>query len=135
MKNLLEKDIVGNIGTQKYLCTISWRNGQLIMDEPENNGGKDLGPDPFSALLASLASCTLATLRMYIDRKDWNIPEINVRINAAQELDGEFETVFSRHISFSTEITPEQKERLAIIADKCPVSKILKGKVTINTQL
>lgn len=135
MKNLLEKDIVGNIGTQKYLCTISWRNGQLIMDEPESNGGKDLGPDPFSTLLASLASCTLATLRMYIDRKGWDIPEINISINAAQELDGEFETVFSRQISFSTEITPEQKERLAIIADKCPVSKILKGKVTINTEL
>lgn len=135
MVNIVEKDITGHIGTQKYLCTISWRNGQLIMDEPESNGGKDLGPDPYSALLASLASCTLATLRMYIDRKGWDIPEINIAINAAQELDGEFETVFSRHISFSTEITTEQKERLIQIANKCPVSKILKGKITINTQL
>ncbi|GGA77949.1 osmotically inducible protein C [Flavobacterium palustre] len=135
MKNLLEKDIVGTIGSQKYLCTISWRNGQLIMDEPESNGGKDLGPDPFSTLLASLASCTLATLRMYIDRKGWDIPEINIAINATQELDAEFETVFSRKISFSNAITPEQKERLLLIADKCPVSKILKGKITINTAL
>lgn len=135
MGNILEKDITGHIGTQKYLCTISWRNGQLIMDEPESNGGKDLGPDPYSALLASLASCTLATLRMYIDRKGWDIPEINIAINAAQELDGEFETVFSRRISFSTDITTEQKERLIQIANKCPVSKILKGKITINTQL
>ena len=62
MGKLLEKDILGTIGSQKYLCAISWRNGQLIMDEPESNGGKDLGPDPFSALLASLAGCTLATL-------------------------------------------------------------------------
>lgn len=135
MVNIVEKDITGHIGSQKYLCTISWRNGQLIMDEPESNGGKDLGPDPYSALLASLASCTLATLRMYIDRKGWDIPEINIAINAAQELDGEFETVFSRHISFSTEITTEQKERLIQIANKCPVSKILKGKIAINTQL
>lgn len=135
MGNLLEKDIVGTIGSQKYLCTISWRNGQLIMDEPESNGGKDLGPDPFSALLASLAGCTLATLRMYIDRKGWDIPEINISVNATQELDGEFETIFSRQISFSTNITQEQKERLLLIADKCPVSKILKGKITINTML
>ncbi|AOZ99636.1 OsmC family protein [Flavobacterium commune] len=135
MGNLLEKDIVGTIGSQKYLCTISWRNGQLIMDEPESNGGKDLGPDPFSALLASLAGCTLATLRMYIDRKGWDIPEINISVNATQELDGEFETIFSRQISFSTNITTEQKERLLLIADKCPVSKILKGKITINTML
>ncbi|MES2238734.1 MAG: OsmC family protein [Bacteroidota bacterium] len=135
MENILEKDITGHIGSQKYLCTISWRNGKLIMDEPESNGGKDLGPDPFSALLASLASCTLATLRMYIDRKGWDIPEINIAINAAQELDGEFETVFSRHITFSTDVTTEQKEKLILIANKCPVSKVLKGKITINTQL
>lgn len=135
MENKLEKDITGHIGTQKYLCTIAWRNGQLIMDEPESNGGKDLGPDPFSSLLASLAGCTLSTLRMYIDRKGWDIPEISITINATQELDGEFETIFSRQISFSTDTSPEQKERLLLIADKCPVSKILKGKVTINTML
>ncbi|HTG66837.1 MAG TPA: OsmC family protein [Flavobacterium sp.] len=135
MGNLLEKDIVGTIGSQKYLCNISWRNGELIMDEPESNGGKDLGPDPFSTLLASLAGCTLATLRMYIDRKGWDIPEIKITLNATQELDGEFETIFSRQISFSTDTTQEQKERLLLIADKCPVSKILKGKVTINTML
>lgn len=135
MENILEKDITGHIGSQKYLCTISWRNGQLIMDEPVSNGGKDLGPDPYSTLLASLASCTLATLRMYIDRKGWDIPEINIAINASQELDGEFETVFSRHITFSTDVSTEQKEKLIVIANKCPVSKILKGKITINTQL
>jgi putative redox protein len=135
MENILEKDITGHIGSQKYLCTISWRNGQLIMDEPVSSGGKDLGPDPYSTLLASLASCTLATLRMYIDRKGWDIPEINIAMNAAQELDGEFETVFSRRITFSTDVSTEQKEKLIVIANKCPVSKILKGKITINTQL
>jgi hypothetical protein len=41
--------------------------------------GKDLGPDPFP-LLASLAACALSTLRMYIDRKGWDIPEINISL-------------------------------------------------------
>ena len=135
METIFENDLTGSIGTQKYMCTIKWRKGELIMDEPQKTGGKDLGIDPFSTLLASLAGCTLSTLRMYIDRKGWDIPEINIAINAAQELDGEFETVFSRHISFSTDITIEQKERLIQIANKCPVSKILKGKITINTKL
>jgi len=135
MENLLEKDISGHIGTQKYLCTISWRNGQLIMDEPESIGGNDLGPDPYSTLLASLAGCTLSTLRMYIDRKGWIIPEINITLNATQETGNEVTTIISRNISFSTEITPEQKERLLMIAEKCPVSRILKGTITINTTL
>ncbi|UQD55109.1 OsmC family protein [Flavobacterium sp. K5-23] len=135
MGNLLENNITGHIGTQKYLCTIIWRNGQLIMDEPESIGGNDLGPDPYSTLLASLASCTLSTLRMYIDRKGWVIPEINISLNAKQETEGELNTIISRSISFSADITPEQKERLLLIAEKCPVSKMLKGKITINTNI
>lgn len=135
MGNLLEKNITGHIGEQKYLCTISWRNGQLIMDEPESVNGNDLGPDPYSTLLASLAGCTLSTLRMYIDRKGWIIPEINITLNATQETGNELTTIITRSISFPTEITPEQKERLLIIAEKCPVSRILKGTITINTNL
>lgn len=135
MANLLENDIIGTIGIQKYLCKISWRNGEFIMDEPENIDGKDLGPDPYSTLLASLAGCTLSTLRMYIDRKGWDIPEITIALNMSQESAPELETTISRTISFSSEISEEQKERLLLIAEKCPVSKILKSKVTINTKL
>lgn len=135
MENLLENNILGTIGTQSYLCTISWRNGTLIMDEPESIGGNDLGPDPYSTLLASLAGCTLSTLRMYINRKGWDIPEISIALNMSQNLESELETVISRTITFSSAISEEQKERLLLIAEKCPVSKILKNKITINTQL
>src|SRR3954467_9151344 len=104
MESLLENDITGLIGSQKYLCTISWRNGTFLMDEPESIEGKDLGPDPFSTLLASLAGCTLSTLRMYIDRKGWNIPEINIALNLSQENDTELTTTISRKISFPATI-------------------------------
>lgn len=136
MEDLFENDILGRIGTQTYLCNITWRNGQFLMDEPENVGGKDLGMDPFSTLLASLAGCTLSTLRMYIDRKEWIIPEINIALNLYQEtVDNELTTTIRRKITFSGEVSAEQKERLLIIADKCPISKLLKGKTIINTTL
>ena len=135
MENLLENDITGTIGTQKYLCTISWRNGKLLMDEPENIGGNDLGPDPFSTILASLAGCTLSTLRMYIDRKGWDIPEINISLNLTQENEGQLETTISKTITFSTAISAEQKERLLFIAEKCPISKILKNKINLKTTI
>jgi putative redox protein len=105
------------------------------MDEPASSNGKDLGPDAYSTLLASLSGWTLSTLRMYIDRKAWIIPEINSALNVTQDTEGEFTTILSRTISFSTDITSEQKERLLLIAGKCPITKILKGKITINTQL
>jgi putative redox protein len=135
MGTILENDITGTIGTQKYLCTISWRNGKLLMDEPESVGGKDLGPDPFSTFLASLAGCTLSTLRMYIDRKAWDIPEINISLNLTQENEGELVTTISRTITFTKEISAEQKERLLFIAEKCPISKILKNTINLKTSL
>ena len=135
MENLLENDITGTIGTQKYLCTISWRKGSFFMDEPTNIDGKDLGPDPYTALLSSLAGCTLSTLRMYIDRKGWDIPEINISLNMSQENDSEITTTISRTISFPATIEEDVKKRLLIIAEKCPVSKILKNKILINTTI
>ena len=135
MANLLENNITGKIGTQKYLCTISWRNGTFVMDEPENIEGKDLGPDPYSTLLASLAGCTLSTLRMYIDRKGWDIPEINISLNLSQENNNELTTTISRSITFSSEFEEDIKKRLLIISEKCPVSKILKNTILINTTI
>ncbi len=133
MSNLLEKDLVGKIGNQKYLCTITWRNGSFIMDEPESILGQDLGPDPYTTFLASLAGCTLSTLRMYIDRKGWEIPEISVNLNMFQESDTTLNTFIKREIIFSDGTTQEQKERLIIIAKKCPISKILENKISIDT--
>ncbi|WP_298221631.1 OsmC family protein [Flavobacterium sp.] len=135
MGNLLQEDIIGHIGLQKYKCTISWLNGELIADEPENIGGGNLGPDPFSLLLASLGSCTLSTLRMYIDRKGWDIPQIHVALNIEQKTETETTTIISRRISFTSIVPEDQKERLLAIAEKCPISKLLKGSSIINTSM
>ncbi|MGA9638472.1 OsmC family protein [Flavobacterium sp.] len=135
MEKLLEEDIKGHIGIQKYKCTISWRKGTFYMDEPQSIEGQDLGPDPYTALLASLASCTLSTLRMYIDRKGWDIPDINISLNMSQETDSELTTTITRSISFPIPIDEDIKKRLLNIAEKCPVSKILKNKILINTSL
>ena len=73
MKYQLEKPVQGSIAKKKYQCTIEWRNGKFIADEPPSIGGEDSGPDPYTLLLSSLASCKLITLRMYIDRKGWEL--------------------------------------------------------------
>lgn len=134
MANLLDDKLTGSIGTQKYLCTINWRNGVLVMDEPVSIGGQDSGPDPYSTLLASLAGCTLSTLRMYIDRKGWGIPEFSVSLNMSQETGTELITSIERTLTFPDSLDPEMKERLLVIAGKCPVSRILENRVIINTK-
>jgi len=134
MQYKFEKPVHGEIGIVKYQCTIEWRGGKFMSDEPVSSGGKDAGPDPHSLLLSSLASCTLITLRMYIDRKGWDIPNIAVNANLYQQKKGEdIVTVIDRDIIFLSPVDEERKLRLQEIASHCPISKILENEVKVRT--
>jgi putative redox protein len=134
MEYLLQEPLTASIGTEKYKCTVEWRNGKFIADEPAIAGGKDLGPDPYTLLLSSLGTCTLATLRMYIDRKGWDVPNIAVAVNMYHETrDGKTVTVIDRDLNFLSPVTDEQRERMIQIAKVCPISKILEGEIQVRT--
>ena len=133
MKYKLEKPVQGSIGMRKYQCTIEWRNGKFIADEPESIGGKDTGPDPYTLLLSSLASCKLITLRMYIDRKGWEVDRIAISANMYQETKDELtSTIIDCDILFLSPVNDEQKMQLLEIAKKCPVSKIMQGDLKVR---
>ena len=74
---LFAKDITGDLVKDRQEVRVNWRAGQLVLDEPSFNGGKDIGPDPFTAVLSGLVGCTLTTLRMYINRKGWDITDVH----------------------------------------------------------
>jgi putative redox protein len=135
MKYILEHPVKGIIGSEKFLTAIHWRNGVLVTDEPDKVGGRDLGPDPYTLLLSALVSCTLATLRMYIDHKGLDIPEISVDANMFQNI-GNKGTVMHiiRRIAIAETIDPELQQRLIRVAENCPVSKILKGNIEITSE-
>lgn len=136
MKYLLETPVRGTIGTENFKTSIYWRNGVLTTDEPEKLGGKDLGPDPYTLLLSSLVSCTLATLRMYIDHKALALNELSVKANMVHKIGNDGAVI---HIERSIEIgslsDPDIRERLIRVAENCPISKILKGRISIATEL
>jgi len=133
MKYKFEKPVQGLIAKRKYQCTIEWRSGKFIADEPPSVGGEDTGPDPYTLLLSSLASCKLITLRMYIDRKEWDIEKIAISVNLYQEKKGELTTtIIDCDILFLSPVSEEQKMRLLEIAKSCPVSKILQGDVNVR---
>jgi len=134
MEYLLAKPVAATIGLERYQCTVVWRNGIFIADEPEAAGGKDAGPDPYTLLLSSLCCCTLATIRMYIDRKGWDVPQIAIAVNMYfKQLDGRKVTVIDRTLDFLSPVTTVQRERLIYIAGVCPVSKLLEGEIQVHT--
>ena len=134
MKYKLDKPVHAVIGTERYQCNIQWRNGQFIADEPLSSGGKDRGPDPFTLLLSSVASCVLVTLRMYIDHKKWDIHSVIVNVNMYQEIINNVPTtVIDRDLILDENVSGEQKIKLQEIASHCPISKILESAIKIRT--
>ncbi len=120
------------IGRVQYQTIIKSGGHTIITDEPVSDGGADTGMSPYRLLMASLASCTAITLRMYIDRKMWAIAEINVKVEMFRKDNQEF---IESKLSFKGDITDEQKKRLITIAHSCPVHKILAGNIMVNTSM
>lgn len=95
----------------------------ILADEPESAGGSDEGPNPVEILAASLASCTAITVEMYADRKDWDLGEFQVDVEASGE--GIVPERFEVTLRLGCELDDDQLERLREIAAKCPVHRAL----------
>ncbi len=105
----------------------------IYSDEPESIGGTDEGMTPGALLLASLGSCTAITVRMYADRKQYNLDSIKVELAICQEKEMNKETTITRKIKLIGALTDEERTRLMQIADKCPIHKILTNPIKIET--
>lgn len=119
---------------EKYKTIISSSTNQLIADEPIEDGGTDLGFSPDELLAGALASCTSITLRMYSDRKEWNIDEIKVDVQFSRDTASKIPS-FQRTISYVGNLETAQEERLIAIANACPVHKTLSSTISIETSL
>jgi putative redox protein len=113
---------------------ITARGHRLIADEPVEFGGSDDGPTPQELLSASLASCIAVTLEMYARRKGWELATVEVEARYARSGPGEA-THFEIVLTLPADLTDEQRDRLQVIAGKCPVHRILEGKVTFEERL
>jgi len=105
----------------------------IYADEPEEVGGTDEGMAPGALLLASLGSCTAITIRMYADRKNYNLDAIKIELAICKEEEMSTETRITRKIEFSGDLTEDERQRLLVIADKCPIHKILSNPIKIET--
>ena len=133
-KRLFARDITGTITANRQPVDVKWRAGTLLIDEPRFNGGQDLGPDPFTMIVAGLVGCTLTTLRMYIRHKGWQIDDIRVDANLVQQREP-FRTVILRTIVLGQAVTDEQGAKLLQIAQHCPAARLLEGEIILDTVL
>jgi putative redox protein len=118
-------------GERGYAQRISTGGHELAADEPVKRGGTDTGPSPFELMLSSLGACTAITLRMYAERKQWDLGTIQVSLRLVKN--GEEPMRIERKISVSQQMASEQAAKLLEIADKTPVTRALASGVPIDT--
>lgn len=120
------------IGHDHYRTELIASGKTIIADEPEELGGTNSGAAPGEFLMISLASCTAITLRMYADRKKWEVSKIKVEV-ASDKIDNK--TIFLREVSLEGNLDEEQRQRLLQIANSCPVHKTLTNPIEVETKL
>jgi len=127
--------ITSSIKNENYKVKIVSPSGNIIIaDEPADKGGNDLGFSPMELLASSLAACTSATVKMYANKKEWNLQEVKLEIELTRDEDLN-KTTINRTIELLGDLDEKQRARLLLVANSCPVHKILSNPIEIHTVL
>jgi putative redox protein len=104
---------------------------EMVVDEPTEDGGGGTGPRPTQLLATSLAGCTAITIELYAERKGWHLPGLEVAVEMSSEgeekgvLAHAVPTHFTVEVAFPDGLDDEQRAKLMVIAEKCPVHRLL----------
>ena len=124
--------VKATIGAENYKTVITSPTSEFITDMPIDEGGQNLGPKPKELLAAALAGCVAMTVKMYANRSKWLLEDVFVDV----EIDTETTpgtTIFTKNVSFTGDLTEEQIKRLHVIAQKCPINKILQNPIVVKS--
>ena len=128
---------VSENGAGRYQQTIRAGRHELIADEPVSAGGDDAGLAPYDFLMAALGACTSMTLRMYAERKGLVLTRVHVDLRHEKISIPEQKPVdrIERVITLEGDLTPEQRQRLLKIANKCPMYRTLTSNIQIESTI
>ena len=99
-------------------------------DEPADHGGADTGPAPFALLLSGLGACTAITLRMYAERKSWPLAGVDVKLTYVV---ANRDTKWIDRLITLHGVDDVQRAELAKIAEKTPVTRVVRAGTEIRT--
>jgi putative redox protein len=81
--------------------------------------------------MSGLAACTAMTLRIYAARKGWDLTTIDVDVRYDVADDGRAAIV--RTITVPADLPAEQRDRLADIAERTPVTLAIRAGTPVTT--
>jgi putative redox protein len=115
-----------------YLHRIRAGHFDLSTDEPLTLGGQGGAPAPFDYYLAALAACTAITLRMYAQKKGWELGEFRAELALTRDEDGKVQ--IHRVLHSDQALSDEQWQRLLEIVEKTPVTRAMREGAQITSE-
>jgi putative redox protein len=120
----------------KMKHTVKLRQHSFAVDEPESNGGEDLGPTAHELYDSALGACKAMTTLWYANRK--HIPVEDIEVTVERDDSEERKGIYRLHVTLALTgpLTQEQRQELLNVAAKCPVHRLMTQVTTeIRTEL
>jgi putative redox protein len=136
--------IVSADSSAGMIAQVQTESFSFVIDESGMPAGVKTGPDPYDYILSALGACTVITLQMYAQRKQWPLERAEVRLQHGRthtedcancEQQGAKLYQVTKRLFLSGNLSPEQRKRLTDISARCPVQKTLEAGLQITTIL
>ncbi len=122
--------------TRKMKHTVTLRQHAIVVDEPESNGGEDLGPTAHELYDSALGTCKAMTTLWYAQRKQ--IPVEGIEVTVERDDSEERKGIYRLHVTLALTgpLSEAQRQELLNVAAKCPVHRLMTQVTTeIRTEL
>jgi putative redox protein len=135
--------MMSDIGTLREVVVVTdpTRHGALVghvgnsdfaLGGPDGTGQVSDGPNPYDLLSASLAACTVMTVRFQAKRQQLSLERVEVGVSLHHGAEGGRDA-FERTLVLHGDLDDQQRAWLLEAANLCPVGKILGVSADIRT--
>lgn len=126
------------------MITVDWKGGRafeatppsgksIVFDAYPESGGKDRGPTPLEAFVASLAACTGMDVLSILEKKKQVVNRYSIEIEGERTREGIYPRPYTsfaiRHVIEGDDVDPEAVERAIQLSEEkyCSVAATLRS--------
>lgn len=131
----MSQEVTGRV-VENYQVQLVARRHAWLCDEPIDERGDDLAPNPFELLLGAVASCTLITAKHYAAEAGLPVEMMNVSVRGEWERRGQTRKYRIRtRVNVRGELSEDDLERIKRAAGRCPVKRVLEHAAIVETEV
>jgi len=127
--------IVKLSGSRGKMCKAVYGRHSLVMDQPEEHGGTDRGPEPVVLLAAGLGGCIYSALHAFLSRRSLATEAIEVEVEMAFEDEPRRVGLFSVGVRLPPGVEDKLMKPLQRVVESCVVHHTLAGGARIEIDL